>query len=113
MNENSLNEGELRASMTAKEQRRNWLIGTGKAFRMICILGIALIIGYQAPAIGDVPLGQITANQLLKSLACFGLALGCLKWAFAGTTDENAESWGAFALLIFFALVGLGFFLNR
>lgn len=93
--------------------RRTWLIRTGKTLRFIFILGLALVIAWNMPAIGGTPFAQLTPNDVIVAAICGGLALLCLKWAFNETSDEAAEGWGGWGLLIVACLIGLAFYLSR
>lgn len=96
-----------------KSERRAWLIGAGKVFRFVSIIALGLVIAFQIPSIGSTPFAQLTPNDLIWTVAGIGLALGCVKWAFAGTTDEAAESWGRLAIILIAVIIGLSFYVTR
>lgn len=105
---------ELEAKLTpAQLQRRAWLIQTGKIFRYIFIFGAAIAIAFNIPSIGDRPLGSLKLNEVFYAACLAAMALGCVKWAFSGTTEEAAEAWGSAAIFLILALIGLAFFMNR
>lgn len=87
--------------------RRKWLIRAGKSIRFVFIACLAAVLVYSSLSIGNRPLGSITLNQLLGSLVCLGVAVGCIRWIFNPIADETAERWairtGSVAVLIFSA----------
>jgi hypothetical protein len=108
---------DVMASLPPKPRRR-WLIWTGKSIRFVFIVCLATILAYSSLSIGNRPLGSITLNQLLGSLVCLGLAVGCARWMFDSIEDKRAERWAAWAgsiaallfvaALILFAMLGHG-----
>jgi hypothetical protein len=105
---------DVRASLSPKP-RRTWLIRTGKSVRFVFIACLAAILAFISLSIGHRSLGSITLNELLGSLICLGLAVGCAKWMFDSIEDQTAEKWAAWAgsiaalifvgALIFFAML--------
>jgi hypothetical protein len=87
--------------------RRTWLVRVGKIIRFVFIACLAAILASISLFVGNQPLGTITLNQLLGSLICLGLALGCLRWMFNSIEEDVAKSWairtGSITALIFLA----------
>ena len=91
--------------------RRGWLIGIGKACRFVLIVGTALVIAFNIPAIGGTPFAQLTPNDLFFAVFLIAMAGLCVKWAFADTTDEAAEGWAAWTAVLLIGAAGLIYYL--
>ena len=95
----------------------------GILFRTLFI-SIVGVVGYfwlDPQSIGDVPLSQLTLNQILKNVFAFAIAIGCISWFFKFPETSGARSpednpyvgWGRFGGWVVL-VVGLGiYFLNK
>jgi hypothetical protein len=92
----------------------------GILFRTLSIT-IVGVVGYfwlDPQSIGDVPLSELTLNQILKNVFAFAIAIGCISWFFKFPDTSDATSpennpyvtlgkFGGWVVLV----VGLGIYL--
>jgi len=98
---------------SSKKFNRGW----GMLFRAVFIGAIAFI-GYNwidPRAIGDIPLSQLTLNDIIKPVFAIALGLGCLGWFFSfPETDEGYNGWAYFGYIVIGAfLVWALFFASK
>jgi len=99
-----------RGNTTSLKPRRTWMIRIGKTVRFVVIGLIGIVLAYNAPSIGDRPLGSVTLNEILSLVFYIGLALLCVRWMFHSIEDETAEGWanvsaGVAALIVIAAII--------
>ena len=108
------NRGVPASNQHPEEPREAFVIGVGKVFPPIFLIGAAATLWYGfAPDISNRPLGSLTISDLTIWLALALISIWLLRISFRTATDEAAELWGYLALLIILGIVGFIFYASR
>lgn len=85
----------------------------GRCVRFVLIASGLYVLVQYAPAIDDRPIGSLTVREIALTVAIVGIGILGVKWLFNGTTDETAESWAGWGIVLICAIIGLSIYLSR